>query len=404
MAVGQTYTPKAIRIDAPPGTDTAEPLRIAALQPGTLTKDQIEAGLQRIVDTGLFSDVSYTVSSAALVIKLTPAVSSQALPVRYANFVWWQPGELEPLVEARLPIFHGSLPLAGTLTDQVEAVLVDLLQQKGIAAAKVEAKQAGGGPGQAPSAISLSITTPQITVGELHLNNTLPSLAPLLDKLRARLREEDFDVVETAKAVHDSVADIYQNAGYLDVATTTPTYGAPHQSLTGYAVDLTAEVTAGEVYRVNDLRLLATAPLTPIDLTKVSGLKPGDPASPAALRLARGEMEQAFRNDGYLDAQSRVATQKDSAAHTVVYTVTFAPGAIYHFAALDTTQLPAAQQAAFARDFHVAAGAVANLELRQAVNRVVYDLHAQKTITIDIKPDPAHHTVTLVLRPVAAGR
>jgi hypothetical protein len=37
--------------------------------------------------------------------------------VRFANFVWWQPAELEKLVEARVPLFHGELPINGSLMD-----------------------------------------------------------------------------------------------------------------------------------------------------------------------------------------------------------------------------------------------------------------------------------------------
>jgi hypothetical protein len=109
--LAQTYTPQQIRIDAPAGVDTAEALRIAALPSGVpLTKQQIEAGLQRVVDTGLFSDVAYTVNSDALVIKLTPSASSQLQPAHFSNFVWWQPAELETLVESSVPAYHGKLP------------------------------------------------------------------------------------------------------------------------------------------------------------------------------------------------------------------------------------------------------------------------------------------------------
>ena len=135
-SAAQTYTPKAIRFDAPASVDTAEALRIAALPANApLTKQQIEAALQRLGDTGLFSDVGYTVSSAALIIKLIPAAGNQLQPVHFSNFVWWQPAELETLLEAKVPAYHGKLPLAGTLTDQVKAALVKNLHEAGRMAA-----------------------------------------------------------------------------------------------------------------------------------------------------------------------------------------------------------------------------------------------------------------------------
>ena len=99
--LAQTYNPKTIRIDAPPAVDAAEALHIAALPANVpLTKQQIEASLQRLADTGLFADVAYTVNSAALVIKLTPSAGGQLQPVHFSNFVWWQPAELEKLLDA----------------------------------------------------------------------------------------------------------------------------------------------------------------------------------------------------------------------------------------------------------------------------------------------------------------
>ena len=213
--LAQTYSPKTIRIDAPPGTDTAEPLRIAALPANSpLTKQQIEEALGRLADTGLFSDINYTVNDTALVIKLTPAASSQSLPVHYGNFVWWQPGELEPLVEARLPIFKGRLPAAGTLTDQVEAVLVDLLHQKSIDA-KVTATLLQGGP-SGIAATGLTLSRPQVVIGEIHLQNGISALDAQTSKFADGLRGEDFDTGETYSSIHLSVTDIYQNGGYLD--------------------------------------------------------------------------------------------------------------------------------------------------------------------------------------------
>ena len=136
--VAQTYTPKTIRIEGATGMDTDQLLGIANLKPGTLSKEQIEAALQRLGDTGMFTDLSYTVSSEALVFKVTAPATSRSLPVRYANFVWWRPEELEKLVEARVPIFQGKLPFSGTLTEQVEAALTALLGEKGIDAKRLD--------------------------------------------------------------------------------------------------------------------------------------------------------------------------------------------------------------------------------------------------------------------------
>ena len=400
--LAQTYTPKSIRIDAPPAVDTAEALRIAALPTNApLTKQQIETALQRLADTGLFADVAYTVNAAALVIKLTPSASSQLLPARFGNLVWWQPAELESLLEARVPAFHGQLPLAGTLTDQVKAALVSLLHEKGVDAT-VNAIEAASSPGGPITATTLAIGSPSILVGDLQLHNALPALQTQLKKFQDRLHGEDFDLAETTRSVQASVNDIYRNAGYLAVDTSAPTYSAPRKDLLNYAVDLTATITPGDIYHLSKITIDAQPPLSEADLLKAANLHPGDIASPATQRFARAEMQNLYAAQGYLAAQVLFTPHQDNAAHTVDYAYTFVPGDLYHFASIDTSALALDQQAAFARAFTIPPGTVADGKLSTAIAQALQSLHLGYKVGIATIPDRTNHTVKLVLKTAAS--
>jgi len=398
VAPAQTYTPKTIRVDAPPSVDTAEALRIAALPANApLTKQQIEAALQRIADTGLFADVGYTVDATALVIKLTPSASSQLQPVHFSNFVWWQPAELESLLEAAVPGYHGQLPLAGTLTDQVRAALVALLHAKGVDAS-VDAHENG----LAADSVTLSIVSPSIVIGDLQLQNTLPALLPQLKAVQHRLHGEDFDIAETTKAVQDSVNDVYRNAGYLAVDTSAPTTSTPRKDLLTYAVDLSATVTPGEVYHVAGLHLQAQPPVSEADLAKAANIKPGDVASLAAQRLALSEMQQVYASQGYFDAKVLFTPHQDDAAHTIEYTCNFVPGEIYHLASIDTSALAIDQQTAFTRAFTVAPGTVADANLRAAIRKALQSLNLGFPVSLGMVVDRKNHTVKIILKTSAS--
>jgi outer membrane protein assembly factor BamA len=390
-AGAQTYTPKAVRIEAPAGIDTVEPLRIAALQPGTLTKEQIEAGMQRLADTGLFSDLSYTVNAKELVIKVTPTAASEVLPVRYGNFVWWQPGELEPLVEAKVPIFKGQLPSAGTLTEQVEAALVELMRQKGIEAA-VEALP-DDRPGVKPATV-LRLTRPAVVVGEIQLLGALPELKQPVEKVANRMRGEDYEIGLTSFAIRASVEDLYQNAGYLDVATTQPTYGPPQKDMDRYKVDLTGTVTPNSIYRVRAVTIHAAAPVGEAELAKEAGIKVGDPASPLAERIAKGEVEKVYSRSGYMEAQATVHRDKDAAAHTVAEDVTIERGELDHLGSVDVSGLSPGQQAAFAKSFHAATGAVMDGELQSTLGRTVNQQHLRLAGRLDRQRHVMDYVVT----------
>jgi outer membrane protein assembly factor BamA len=397
-APAQTYTPKTIRVDAPSTVDTAEALRIAALPTNVpLTKQQIEAALQRIANTGLFSDVGYTVNATELVIKLTPSASSQLQPAHFSNFVWWQPAELESLLEAAVPGYHGQLPVAGTLTDQVKAALVALLHAKGVDAT-VDAHENGF----SADSVTLSIVSPAIVIGDVQFQNSLPALRPQITTLQHRLHGQDFDIAESTKTVQDSVNDIYENAGYLAVDTSAPTYSAPHKDLLTYAVDLSSTITPGDIYHVANLHINAQPPVSQADLAKAANIKPGDVASLAAQRLALSEMQQVYASQGYFDAKVLFTLHQDNGVHTVEYACNFVPGEIYHFASIDTSALALDQQAAFARAFTVAPGAIANADLRAAVSKALQSLHLTFPVGLNMVADSKNHTVKIVLKTSAS--
>jgi len=393
-AFAQTYTPKTIRIDAPDSVDKTEALRIANLPSSRpLTKDQIEAALGRLSDTGMFADLSYTVDGNALTIKLTPSAASQLQPVVFANFVWWQPAELESLIEQRVPAYHGKLPAAGTLTQQVEDALVALLHDKGVDA-RIEARETGMGA----ASVTLSIASPRVLVGKVDIANSLPALEKHIAGFTISLEGEDFDLGVATKSIHDSVSDIYQNNGYLDITVAAPTYGAPQKQADHYSVDLTDSVNPGPIYHVAQITIQAAPPVSEADLAKAAAIKAGDPASPLAQRVAAGEMQKTYSEAGYLAADVHFAISKDSNAHTVSYAVTTQPGEVFHLAGVDASALPPGNQAAFKQTFHVAPGTVADRNLLLAVHQALLDAHIGLT-TIQMRSDNQAHTVVYVLKP-----
>src|SRR4051812_24455650 len=97
-------------------------LKTAGLNPGdTITLDSIDVAAQRLVDSGLFSKLSYHVKSTGKTNQdatLTFVVSEQniAIPVVFDNFVWFSEQELFNAVKAEVPSFNGLAPEAGRAT------------------------------------------------------------------------------------------------------------------------------------------------------------------------------------------------------------------------------------------------------------------------------------------------
>lgn len=397
----QTYNPRAIRFvstDASQPVNAPELLRISGLKQGVpLTKAEIEAALQKLGDSGAFSSLSYSVNDAALTIRLTPAGGGQALPVRFANLVWWTHDELIKILEQRVPLFHGELPLQGNQTGDVEDVLVALLKEKGIPDAHVTAIPSSG-PGGAINGVALSITSPEILVGETHFDGAVPEVAAKLNKLDHELAGRNFDRQDVTNTIQQTVEEIFQDAGYLDVKNEPPVFSPPRKDLTQYVVDTQLTLHPGALYRISAVALHPEPPLADGDLRAVLPFKAGDPASASDFRVALGTLARAYAARGYLEAKADATVNRDRSNHTMSYSFTFTPGAQFHLAAVDTSGLSSDLQQEFRGMWDVAPGAVCDRELTDKLRTDVQRLHSRSSIYALEERNLAAHTVVIKLQ------
>lgn len=389
--VAQDFQPKAIRFEGAPDQDQARLLAITGLTPGaTVTKEQIEAGLGKLADTGSFTDISYTVNSQALVIKLGSSDNAGLLPVRFANFLWWKPEELERLLEAEVPIYHGQISLTGSLTTEVEAALVKLAKQKGLDI-KVSAEHGAGH-------IVLSIDQPHIVVGRIAIDDVRPALGPKISDFVAGMRGQDLDVVTTATTITEDGRDIFRNAGYLDVAIDPPVFTEPHPLAAGtYAVDAKVTVHRGDIYKVVELAIVPAQPLQESELRAVSELKKGDPAAPMGLLISGQKMARLYADRGYLDASATQSISLDNVAHTAAYTLTLRAGTLYHVAGILTGALPVDAQTELAKDKRLSPGLPADNEIGHAIAEDLMPLYPHRALNLGERVDRLEHTVTYVV-------
>jgi len=398
-AVSQTYTPKAIHFEGSPGLDSAELLRETGWHEGVpITKAEIEAGLQKLVDTGAFTNLSYAVNDEALTVKLTAAAGSQALPIRFANLVWWQPDDLLHLLEARVPLFHGDLPLTGNLTDQVQAALVDLLRDKGIPNAKVTSALSTSRVGGPIDAVALSITSPQVVVGETRFNGAVSSLQPKLTSFGHTLAGQDFDRLMTAETVRQTSAEIFEDAGYLDISNDPPVFAAPRKEADRYVIDQEVTLHPGEVYHISSIDLHAAPPVSVADLVKALNVKVGGVASAVELRLAENYLAQPYTERAYLMAKAHANVRRDPSTHTVACIFTIDPGEQFRLASVDATALPPVAQSQLAQLWHPAPGTLVDRSFQLQLAQALHQLPSSLRVIPHHALNAASHTDTITFK------
>ncbi|HEY4354389.1 MAG TPA: POTRA domain-containing protein [Acidobacteriaceae bacterium] len=404
-AVAQTYVPKQIRVQGVDASDEPEILRILDIKPNTpISKTEIETALQRLADTGAYSDLSYTVDSNTLTVILKGSPDSELLPVQFSNFVWWKSEELETLLETKVPLYHGKMPAAGPLANQVCAALVALLAEKGIQNAKVVPVSTtipSGSSGNSISGVKVSITNPPIVLGEVKFLGAAAPVRQQLSVVASKLAGQDFDRTETAAAIRSNTADTHRNGGYLDVTVDMPVFAPPRERTFSYEIDADVDVHPGEIYRISALDLKPAPPVTMEEAETATGLKVGDPAGTMAIQVAQESLLRAYESHGYLEVHIQGVTTRNAATHTVICRFSIAPGALDHLGKIDTSALSVELQQNFAHEWHGSPGMPADVTFNQELFRTLKAIDENHAIRPKMRIDPIHHIIDVALAPTS---
>lgn len=347
--------PKSITFTGAPAYTQAELLSFSALTPGaTSTSKAVQDAAQRLSDTGLFSDIRFQSNSSGLIFTLKQMPLENLLPVRFANFVWWNPADLDTLLRTRVPLYHGNVPLAGNLQDAILAVLKTLVVQKGVANPTIVPIASAPQPGATPTTIAFAIETPQVLVHSLTLAQSSPALQTKLEKVIKTQTGQPFEQDLTRTAITSQLSDIYRNEGYLDITVLDLTHPAPTLTANSIDLDLTATLREGEPYRLSALTWPGSDVISTADFEKSVKLHPEDVASQQALRQSLSPIAAAYYRKGYQDARVQAPATMVAATHHVAYTVRVIPGPQYRLKSVKAIGLNEQQQKDFAAAWRMA--------------------------------------------------
>jgi len=322
---------------------TPELAAVSGLEAGQLlTQNSLGNAAQHLLDTGLFSDatIDYTGTGMrrGLVVDLKPIPLDKLLPASFENFVWFTPEELTAGIHAHVPLYRGVASDAGTLPDDIQAALQQMLAAKGITATLsheiIEPTNT-----HPQLTVNFKVDSPRIVLAKADITGIPEALQPDTLKLLHRLEGARYNEGLTGFTVEDLVLMPAHTAGYLNAKlqdvqrTLAPT-------ATGLAVTYTATLVPGEAYKVSTVTWTPTPIYSAADFTRDTKLHPGDPASDDALRHTEAGISRAYLRQGYIDVYVLPNPVTDATAHTVAYTFTAVPGAVYSLHTLTVNGLP----------------------------------------------------------------
>jgi outer membrane protein assembly factor BamA len=327
---GQQFLPKKIAFS---GTtlDQGALLAASGIKPGvTIGPPEIRAAAQKLLDTGLFSNVQYTFDGETLLYALTPATDLE--PAVYANFPWWNFASLTAAIAAKVPLFHGAVPPESGLQQQVVGALTALLAEKGVQAqvTAVPMKEIATG---ATTGVEFAIVSPPVQVGDVTFSGVDPAFAGPVSAIEKTATGQDFgDATEATLAV--ALKAVYHRQGYLNESLAAFTHGQPQLSDGRVLVPITGTVVPGPQYRLGTMTIAGGAIVSPEDLAKLAELHSGDVANEDLLHGTLARISGAYKAHGYMNAQVQAQAALDRGTHTVNYAVTVEPGPLFHMGLL----------------------------------------------------------------------
>ncbi|HSY37439.1 MAG TPA: hypothetical protein VK814_16925 [Acidobacteriaceae bacterium] len=410
LAANAQYSITSVTYKNPGPYTTPELAAVSGLEAGQLlTADSLGNAAHHLLDTGLFADatIDYTGTGKArgLVVDLKPIPLDKLLPASFENFVWFTPDELTAGIHAHVPLYRGAASDAGTLPDDIQSALQQMLAAKGITATLSHTllEPTNEHPLRV---ISFRIDQPSVRLTTVHLSMLAPqgaaaALTPGLQQAVNLAPRHPFNEGLSGLTLEDILLEPFRRAGYIQSSldnlqrTVVPSPSDPNLFLVTY----TARIVTGDPWKISTISWTPTPLYSAADFDRDTKLHPGDLANDTALLNLEGLIADVYRSHGYLDIYVLPHPVPDAAAHTIAYTLEPIPGDIYHLHTVTPTGLSPEALQEFNTAWQMKSGDIYNpTYVKEFIHNNTALKHLSKYAgTFQASADPQTHLVDLTL-------
>ncbi|MDP9339338.1 MAG: hypothetical protein M3P45_10765 [Acidobacteriota bacterium] len=337
----ETATLKSIRADNLKHLSEPQVTALAGLSIGAAVgKPDLQAAADRLVQTGLFSNVNYSFQSRDDGLYLTfKLLEAPRVPAYFDNFPWFADSELADAIRKVLPFYDGTLPEGGAAVDQVAAILTDLVASRGMHTViehQVIANPLGEGTVQ-----EYRIADVVLQISRLEFGDPALASSKALQQHLGEIQGKAYSRMVVDLFLAEQVKPIYLERGFLRVKLGPPEIrlrGNPNQKLPDQ-IPVFVPVIPGAVYNLKGAQWSGNTLLSVFTLDGSLGVKPGAVANGMALENGWDQIREQYGHQGYLDANVEPLAEFDEQAHTVTYVVTIREGRPYKMSKLVVTGL-----------------------------------------------------------------
>ena len=328
-----------------------EILAASGLQMGQNAADgDFREAVQRLGDSGLFSNVVYSYSSSdagvRLELQFADTDQSKLVPAQFENFVWFTDDELRTALRRSVPLFKQLLPIAGNLPDRVSEALQAILSEKQFPG-RVDFLRSAEESSGTLNAIVYRVEEVTIRIRRVEFPGASPEQAALLTNAGRRLMGAEYLRSALAAVAKFDLLPVYLQRGYLKAAfgpsdarvVPPPSSAADAQSVADVQVDAIVPVTQGRIYSTSSVDWKGNSAIAIGEVAPLIHMPPGQPAD--AVRLLRDleSVRKLYRSRGYMTVQIKHDARFDDEKSTVHYDLNIVEGDLYKMGELEIVGL-----------------------------------------------------------------
>jgi outer membrane protein assembly factor BamA len=398
----QKFLPKSIQFKGAPEYSDQELLNAAGLKKGAvITADEMKDHFQRLMDSGVFENVTYKFDGVDLVYSLKLAEPLYA--VRLQNLPLTPGKDLDAKLHDRFPLYHGKVPSEGGLLDNVRQALEEMLAAQGIKAT-IAATQGNDMKVPKVAAMSFAITAPPVLVGDIHLDPSSPPLDPKASEILAHQKGSPYDVEGSPSQIETYLGNLYHDKGNLEAAIRATPQGAPAVTPDAIRIPFLLSVEPGPLYKLNSVQLAPGVLVSQADFDHQSHVHTGDVADGQHMTENWQYVSRQYHNKGYLKAAVHPVPAFNHEQGTVTFTVAVEPGPIYTMGSLRIDNVSDELRTAMLAAWKIPAGmvfnesAVLNFYAIGSANPALARVFAGVNCKYNLALNDDAHTVDVVLR------
>ncbi len=313
----------------------------SGLQVGqTIDVEMLDAAAQRLVSSGLFTNISYRLrgtTDKAIVTFEVEEPKGKGLPVVFDNFVWFTEGEIIDAVRRELPTFDGTALESSTVLGGITRALEQLLKERKIQGEVEYTPSADLSGGNAKHVFSVKGTNVKICA--VRFPGTASVQESELAKHSKPLMASEYSQEFVSAFAFANLIPVYRERGHLRASFKQPSakLGMEASESCKDEIVVTLPVDEGSAYSWDKAEWSGNDSYTAQELESALAMKPGELANGLKIDDGVRAVQKIHGKKGYLRARAKAEPIFDDANRRVAYRFSITEGPQFRMGTLKIT-------------------------------------------------------------------